>query len=113
MPMVGTATASVTRRATTSGTPSSTMAKHAGLDERLGVVDQGAGGVELLALHLEAAHGVHRLRREADVAHHRDLGVDDGLDHRHPLAPPSSFTAPAPARTSAAALRTVSSTDTW
>ena len=38
------------------------------------------------ALHLEATHHVHRLRREADVAHHRDLGVDDRLDHRHPLA---------------------------
>ena len=41
----------------------------------------------LAALHLEAAHGVHRLRREAEVAHHRDLGVDDGLDHRQALAP--------------------------
>jgi hypothetical protein len=29
------------------------------------------------------------------------------------LVPPSSFTAEAPARTSAAAFRTVSSTDTW
>ena len=60
--------------------------EHARLDERLGVVDEQLGAARLLALHLEAAHGVHRLRGQADVAHHRDLGVDDGLDHRHPLA---------------------------
>ena len=33
-----------------------------------------------LALHLEAAHRVHALRREADVAHHRDAGGDDAAD---------------------------------
>ena len=27
-----------------------------------------------------------RLRRQADVPHHRDLGLDDRIDHRHPLA---------------------------
>ena len=73
-------------RATSSGTPSSTMAKQPACGERLGVGDQRQRGAVLAALHLEAAHGVHRLRGEAEVAHHRDLGVDDRLDHREPLA---------------------------
>ena len=58
----------------------------AGGGERLGVGDQLQRGAVLAALHLEAAHGVDRLRGEAEVAHHRDLGVDDRLDHRQPLA---------------------------
>ena len=57
-----------------------------GVLERLGVVDQRERGGHLTALHLEAAHRVHRLRGEPDVTHHRDLGVHDRLDHRQPLA---------------------------
>ena len=49
--------------------------------ERDRVVGERLRGVELLALHLEAAERVDRLRGEADVAHHRDLGVEDRL-HR-------------------------------
>ena len=56
------------------------------LGERHGVVDDGLGGVELLALHLEAADGVDGLGREAEVAHHRDLGVEDRLDGAEALA---------------------------
>jgi hypothetical protein len=52
----------------------------------LGVGDQRQGGVVLAALDLEPAHGVERLRRQAEVAHHRDLGVDQGLDDRQALA---------------------------
>ena len=52
-----------------------------GVDQGQRVVDQRGGGVELLALHLEPAEGVDRLGREPDVAHHGDLGVDDGPDH--------------------------------
>ena len=87
MPMVGTDTASVTMRATSSGTPSSTIAKQPASSERVRVVDERERRRSFLALHLEAAHGVDRLRREAEVSHHRDLGVDDRLDHREPLAP--------------------------
>ena len=53
-----------------------------------GVVDQRGGGVDLAALDLEPAHGVHGLRGQADVAHDRDLGVEDGLDHGQALAAP-------------------------
>ena len=91
------------------------MAKQPACGQRLGVGDELPGRRSvLLALHLEAAHGVHRLRGEAEVAHHRDLGVDERLDHRQPLAAAFELHAPAaPARISVAALRTVSSVDTW
>ena len=62
------------------------MAKHPAAASALASSTQRQGGVVLAALDLEPAHGVHRLRRQAEVAHHRDLGVDDGLDHRQPLA---------------------------
>ena len=58
----------------------------AGLGERDRVVDDRPGRVELLALHLEAAERVDRLRREAEVAHHRDLGVEDRLHRVEALA---------------------------
>ena len=54
----------------------------AGRVERLGRVEQGAGGVGALALDPEAAHGEHRLGRQAEVAHDRDFGPDDRLDGR-------------------------------
>ena len=58
----------------------------AGVGERDRVVGERLRGVELLALHLEAAERVDRLRREADVAHHRDLGVEDRLHRVDALA---------------------------
>jgi hypothetical protein len=70
--------------------------EHAGLDDGMGVLDQLAGGIDVLALHPVAAHGVERLRGQPEVAHHRDLGVDDAADRLRPLAPPSSLTASAP-----------------
>ena len=48
--------------------------------ERHRFVDQPPRVVGALALHLESAERVHRLRRQADVTHHRDLGVEDRLD---------------------------------
>ena len=62
-------------------------AEHAGLGQRDRVVDDDAGGVERLALHAEAAERVDRLRREAEVAHHRDLGVEDRPHVVETLAP--------------------------
>ena len=58
----------------------------AGLGERDRVVDERPGGLEVLALHPEAAERVDRLRREAEVAHHRDLGVEDRAHRVEPLA---------------------------
>jgi hypothetical protein len=58
----------------------------AGGGQRLGIGDELERGTVLAALDLEAAHGMHRLRREAQVAHHRHLGVDERFDHRQPLA---------------------------
>ena len=57
-----------------------------GLGQRHRIVDDAPCRVELLALHLEAADRVDRLRREAQMAHHRDLGVEDGRDRVEPLA---------------------------
>ena len=63
------------------------MAKQPASAERDRVVDDRLRGVELLALHLEAAERVDRLRRQPDVAHDGDLGVEDGRDRVEPLAP--------------------------
>jgi hypothetical protein len=52
----------------------------AGLLDGLGVAQDGPRALRVLALDLEAAHGVHRLGREADVAHHRDAGAHHLLD---------------------------------
>ena len=52
----------------------------AGVFERLGVVDDLLGLHRALALQAEAAEGGDALGREAEVAHDRDAGVDDGLD---------------------------------
>ena len=47
----------------------------------------GSGG--LAALHLVTTHGVHRLRGEPKVTHHRDLGVEDrSHDGRDDAGPP-------------------------
>ena len=111
MPMVGTSTASVTMAGDLVGHALEHDGEAAGVRRapwRRRPARSAASA--LLALHLEAAHGVHRLRGEAEVAHHRDLGVDDGLDHRHALAAALELHAWAPARISVAALRTVSST---
>ena len=54
----------------------------AGVGERDRVVDDRPRGLEVLALHAEAAEGVNGLRREAEVAHHRDLGVEDRAARR-------------------------------
>ena len=61
----------------------------AGFGERHGIVDDPASCIELLALHLEATDGVDGLRRQAEMAHHRDLGVEDGRDRVETL--PSTF----------------------
>ena len=60
--------------------------KTAGVFERLGGLNELAGVLGLGALHLETTHRVDRLGSETDMAHHRDLGVDDLLDHRESLA---------------------------
>ena len=86
MPTVGTSTASVTIRATSSGTPSSTMAKQPAAARALASATSSSAALVLAALHLEATHGVDGLRGEPEVSHHGDLGVDDRLDHRQPLA---------------------------
>ncbi len=41
-----------------------------------------------LPWHLEPTHGVDRLRGQADVGHHRDLGIEDGAHHWEPFAAP-------------------------
>ena len=112
--MVGTSTDSVMAAPDPSGTPSMTMAKHPAAGQGLGLDHQAVGRRIVAALDPVAAHGVDRLRGEPEVAHDRDLGGDSRasiIGTR--LAPPSSFTAWAPARTRAAPLRTVSAGSRW
>ena len=52
----------------------------AGLLDRERVGDERARLVEGLALDADLADRVDRLRRQADVAHHRDAGTDERLD---------------------------------
>ena len=56
-----------------------------GMLEGLGVIDEGQRRIVLTTLDPETAHGVDRLRGQTDMAHDRDLGVDEGLDHRDAL----------------------------
>ena len=44
-----------------------------------------------LALDLIAAHAMHRLRRQADMAHHRDIHIHDGLDNPGDVDPTFQF----------------------
>ena len=85
----------------------------AGLGERDRVVDDLPGGVEGLALHPEPAEGVDRLRREADVAHHRDLGVEDGVDGVEPLATALELHRAGTRAHERGGVATVSSRETW
>ena len=62
------------------------MAKHPASARAMASSTSVLGRVEILALHLEATHGVEGLGRQAEMTHDRDLGVADGLHHRHPLA---------------------------
>ena len=87
MPMVGTSTEWVISRGHLVGDALEHDGEAAGGGQGLGVGHQLERRAVLAALDLEAAHGVHRLRGEAEVAHHGDLGVDEGLDHRQALAP--------------------------
>ena len=52
----------------------------AGLLDRQRVGEQGSRGIAGLALHADLADLVDGLRRQADVAHDRDAGLDHGLD---------------------------------
>ena len=58
----------------------------AGVFERAGIVDELGGRGGRLALDLVAAELVDRLRRQAEVAHHRDAGFDHAADERHDVA---------------------------
>ena len=70
MPMVGILTAAVTSRRQLGRHALDHHGERPGLLDRLGVGEQ----LVRVALHLEAAELAHRLRRQADVAHHRDVG---------------------------------------
>ena len=43
------------------------------------------GGLQIFTLHLESSKGVDRLGGQADVCHNRNLGIQDGFDHRNPF----------------------------
>ena len=86
MPIVGTLSRSVSSSASGAGTSLEHDRERAGLLERLRVVHELHGGGRRLALHLEAAELVHRLRRQADVPHHGDAGLDELRARSRPSA---------------------------
>jgi len=49
-----------------------------------GGVEQGGAGLGAAPLHLEATEAVDRLRRQPEMGHHRDLGVDQRADDVDP-----------------------------
>ena len=55
--------------------------EHARLHQCNGVVDERSGVGQLATLNFESTHGIHRLRGESNVTHHRNLGINDGFDH--------------------------------
>ena len=111
MPMVGTDSAAVTCRAASAPTASMHHRERAGPFERVRVLDQGFDVFALHGLPAIAAHLVHRLGLEPEVAHHRNAHLHHAPDGaRRSAGPPSTFTAAAPACSRRPALRTASST---
>ena len=77
MPIVGTASARVTRARNRRGHGLEHDREAAGRLERERVLDQPLRPLGRPALRLEAAEHGRRLRRQADVAHHRHARADD------------------------------------
>ena len=97
MPMVGIRSRSVIAAASCVGHQLEDDRERARLLERERVGEHRAAPFAGLALDPElAAERVDRLRRPADVAHHRDAGAHDRLDVRALRTPPSILTACAP-----------------
>ncbi len=83
MPMVGIATAAVIFAPRSAGTLSTTTANAPASS----TAAASARSCVAVALHLEPAELMDRLRRQADVPHHRDVGVHARLHGRpHPHA---------------------------
>ena len=83
--MVGMPASPVTVLASSAGIDSSTTAKAPASSQRFGVGDQPPGFRFRAGLRPEPAQLVYRLRRQAQVSHHRNAGVHDaahGLAHR-------------------------------
>ena len=74
----------MTAAPTFSGTPSTTTANAPAATRASGPLDQQLRGLVVPGLDPEAAEGVDRLGGQADVAHHRDLGVDQCPHHGRP-----------------------------
>ena len=88
-------------RASGGGMPSSTIANAPACLERFGVFEEAlaaSGRAALaIALHAMTAHPMHRLRRQPDMPHHRNIDLPRGARTVSANAmPPSSFTASAP-----------------
>ena len=54
--------------------------EHSGAGQRLSIADELIRRLCLLALHFVSAHGADGLRGEPEMAHDRDLGIEDLLD---------------------------------
>ena len=97
MPMVGIVTARVMRGGHGRRNRLEHDGETAGAFERQRVVEQALGFDRGASLRLVAAQQIHRLRRQPDVAHHRNAGVDQGADARRLGPAPSTLTASTPA----------------
>ena len=80
IPIVGIRRRSVIAAASCSGHELEHDRERPGLLDRERVGEQRPCLLAVLALDADLAHRVDRLRREADVAHDRDAGVDERLD---------------------------------
>ncbi len=80
MPMVGIRTAALIRPGELGGNQLEHHRTGARLFERLGIFQQPGAGIGLPALNPVPAERVDRLRREAEVSHHRDADLHEGAD---------------------------------
>ncbi len=87
MPIVGIVSASEIRRATAAGTSSSTMAQAPASSSAFASRQQLGRVARLPALHPVAAERVHRLRREAEMADHRDAALHQRPHRLRHVAP--------------------------
>ena len=74
-----------------SGNPFQHHGEHPRFLQGPGLPDQAPGVLQPPARHLVAAGGVHRLRGQTNVPHHRNLGGKEGFYHLRPFRPSLQF----------------------
>src|ERR1017187_8614596 len=90
IPMVGALISAVIMAATSRGMPSR-KARHPGAVQGHSIAHELFNAAQALSLHLVAAHHIHRLRGQADVPSHWNLGVNNLADQVGALFPALDF----------------------